>query len=269
MKPRFDLKNYISFIAILLISNCQAVFGQNFLVEEDLRLDWVFYDENEKLMLPFLENSNENPVAIHLSIDRDYGKEAYLMINIPENTSLFLGNKFVQHFDKNIIRYFSSDSLSTAFEMEMLQLTLYNKKSFENPCDAKIGFFHKTFDSALNVNPIAERNMDKRSEYLKIVILALFAFFVVLQTYFPIEFLRFLSLRTFVTFRYTNTAITNYRSLTKIQTLIIIYQAALLAGILIIFFNYYSNPLEQVFFLKINPIIGWLVFLGIVLILSF
>ena len=269
MKPRLKLKNYISFLAMLFIANGQIVFGQNFLVEEDLRLDWVFYDDDEKVMLPFLDNGNEAPVAMHLSIDLDYGKEACLMIDIPVNTSLFLENKFVRHYDENAIRYFSLDSLSNIFETETLQLTLYKKGSFENPTDAKIGFIHKTFDSAINVNPIAVRDVDKRSNYIKIIILVLFTFFVVLHTLFPSELLAFLSLQTLVTFRYTNTAFTKYRSLTKTQTLVIIYQAALLAGILIIFLNYYNNPLGQVFFLKINPIFGWLIIFGIVLILMF
>lgn len=266
-KIKIELKNHISFIAILLIANFQTVFGQNFLVEKDLRLDWVYYDDGEKLMLPFLENSNEDPVAIHLFIDSNHGKGAYLMIDIPENTSLLLGNKFMRHYDEHIIRYFSLDSLSTISEPGDIQLTLYNKKSFENPWNAKIGFIHKTFDSTMNINPIEERNVDKRSEYLKIVILALFTFFVILHKFFPAEFLAFLSLQTLITFRYTTTAIANYRSLTKIQTLVIIYQAALLSGILIFFLNYYNNPIDQIFFLRINPIFGWLFLFGIILFL--
>ena len=265
MKPRLFFANFISFLAILFLANSQAVFGQNFLVAEDLRLDWVFYDENEKVMLPFLDNSDAYPVAIHLTIDLDKGKEAYLMLDIPENTSLFLENKFVKSHDVNVLRYYSLDSLRAIFEMDKLQLTLYNKESFNNPSDAKIGFIHKTFQSTINVNPIVERDVDRRSEYLKIIILVLFTFFVLLHTLFPAELLDFLSLSTLVTFRYTNTALTKYRTLTKTQSLVIIYEALLLAGILIIFLNYYNNPLGQVFFLKINPVFGWLALFGIVL----
>ena len=249
MKQRPGLQNYIFFIAILFIANCQIVFGQNFLVEKDLRLDWIFYDEDEKVMLPFLENSNEYPVAMHLSIDLDYGKEAYLMVDIPVNTSLFLENRFVKHFDKNTIKYFLLDSLRDIQELKTFQLTLYKKGSFESPTDAKVGFIHKTFDSTIRVNQIVERNVDVKSDYIKIIILVLFTFFVVLHTLFQSELLAFLSLSTLITFRYTSTAFTKYRSLTKTQTLVIIYQAALLAGILIIFLNYHNNPLGQVFFL--------------------
>lgn len=269
MIPGLGLKNYISFLAFLLIANGQIVFGQNFIVEEDLRLDWVFYDDEEKVMLPFLDNSNEYPVAMHLSIDHDHGKEAYLMIDIPANTSLFLENKFLKHYRKNIIRYFLLDSLLNNLQLETIQLTLYKKGSFESPTDAKIGFIHKTFDSAIKVNQIIERNVDIKSDYIKIIILALFAFFVVLHTLFPSELSAFFSFSTLITFRYTSSAFIKYRSLTKTQTLIIIYYAALLAGILIIYLNYNSNPFGQVFFLNINPIFGWLIIFGIVLILIF
>jgi len=269
MKPKFFIVCYISFLAILFLANTQIAFGQNFLVTEDLRLDWVFYDENEKVMLPFLDNSNEYPISIHLTIDLDKGKEAYLMLDIPEHTSLFFENKFIKHHDENILRYYSLDSLRNGFEMDKLQLTLYNKENFGNPLDAKIGFIYKTFKSEVNINLIKERYLDKRSDYLKIIILVLFAFFVVLYTLYPTELLDFLSLSTVVTFRYTNTAITKYRSMARAQTLVILYEALLLAGILIIFLNYYYNPFGKVFFLEINPLFGWLFIYGIVLLLLF
>lgn len=39
--------------------------SQEFLPEEDLRLDWTYYDNDGKTMLPFLSGSGEKPHAIH------------------------------------------------------------------------------------------------------------------------------------------------------------------------------------------------------------
>ncbi len=261
------LKYIISIVIILLISNNIQCFAQDFLVKKDLRLDWVFYDKDEKLMLPFLDNSKEYPVAIHLAIDLDLGNEAYLMISIPAGTSLFLDNKFVKHYQEETFPKFSLDSLSREFSRSSLQLTLYNKKSFSSPTEAKIGYLYRGFDVSTTVNPISERVLDNRSEYLKIIILALFTFFVILQSLFPSDLFEFLSFRTLVTFRYTDTLISKYRSITKTQILVIIYQAALLSGLLIVFLNYYSNPFEKMRLVTINPLLGWFSFFGMILVL--
>lgn len=269
MKTRRIFNRYFSFLAILLIANSQAVFGQNFIIEKNLGLDWHFYNESKNVMLPFLENSSEKPSAMHLTIDFDYGKEAYLKIDITENTSLFLENKFIAHYDERIIGYFLLDSLRNIFQAEEIQLTLYKKDGFQSPTDSKIGFIHNTFDSAINVNPISERNIDTRSNYYKIIILMLFTLFVILYVNFPAELFDFLSIRLLMTFRYTDTLITKYRSLVKTQTLVIVYQAALLASILVVFLNFYYNPFEQLFIFTINPIFSWFVIIGIVLLMIF
>jgi hypothetical protein len=269
MKTGLNLKIYFSFLAILFIANSQAVLGQNFIIEENLSLDWVFYDEDKNALLPLLENNSEYPETIHLDVDLDYAKEAYLMIDITENTSLFIENKFVQHYDEPVVRYFLLDSLQDIFQADALQLTLFNKEGFENPGDSKIGFIRRSFNSAMNVNPISERNMDNGSNYYKIIILILITFFVILYVYFPAELFDFLSLRLLMTFRYTDTFLTKYRSLTKTQTLVIMYQAALLSAILVVFLNYYNNPLEQFFIFSINPILSWLLIFVIVLISIF
>lgn len=269
MKTKLKSYNYIFFISILFIISSVEVFGQDFIVEDNLSLDWVFYEEGQNAMLPYLENNNEYPPTIHLTIDLDYGKEVYLRIDITEKASLFFENKFITHFDNNVVKYFSLDSLHDIFKTNKLQLSLHNKEGFQNPPDSKIGFIHKTFDSAMNVNPISERNMDKRSNYYKIIILALCTLFVMLYVYFPIELFDFLSLRLLITFRFTETIFAKYRSLTKTQYLVIFYQAALMAGLLVVFLNFYNNPLGQLYIFRINPIFSWLIVFGIVLILIF
>jgi len=263
------LRKYILLIGMLLNTNLVNLFANDFLVEEDLRLSWVYYDESQQVMLPFLDNSSENPVAIHLSIEQDYGNEAYLMIDIPRKSSLFINNKFIQYFDEKITKYFLLDSLQNYVEIETIQFTLYNKSEFENPTQAQIGFIHQKFDSALNVNPISQRIIDSKTDFLKIIILLIVAFFVVLYTLFPSDLIEFLNFQTIVTFRYTETAFIKYRTLTKTQSLVIVYQATLLAGILIIYLNYYNNPFGETFFMRINPILGWLILFGLVLLFIF
>ncbi len=256
-------------IALALMIVGKTAYGQDFLEKENLRLNWVFYDESEKVMLPFLENSNNRPVAIYLSTELNIGKEAYLMIEIPGNTSLFVDGKYIDHFDVTTVKYFGLDSLAREIGSDKFQLTLYNKESFETRPEARIGFKHKSFDSSINVNPITQRNIDERGDYLKIIILLVFAFFALLYALFPYELMDFYNFHAIITFRLTDTAINRYRSITKIQILIIVFQASLLASLLIIAFNYYYDPIIPGFFMELNPIIGWLILFGIVIILIF
>ncbi len=263
------MKKFLLLLAALFITVYNTVIGQGFLVEDDLRLNWVFYSEDEQVMLPFLDNSDEDPVAIHLSMENEYAKDAYLLIDTPSKTSLFINNRFLKYYEDPAAIYLRLDSLRNKFREEKLNLSLYRKESFEKPANARIGFIHRTFESTVNVNPIAERDLDNTSDYLQLIILAIFTFFVVLHTLFPSDLMDALSLSTLITFRYTDTTFTKYRSITKTQILVIVYQAALLSGTAIIFFHYYHNPLGDVFFLRINPILGWLVVFAIVLVLIF
>ena len=121
----------------------------------------------------------------------------------------------------------------------------------------------------MNVNPIIARPGDQQQDYLKVIVLAVFTFFVVLYVLFPVDLLEFFSFNSLITFRYTDTAFTKYRSITKSQVLVIVYQAALLAGIILVFTNYYYNPFGDVFFLRINLILGWLIIFILVLVALF
>jgi hypothetical protein len=155
--------------------------------------------------------------------------------------------------------YFSIDSISTHLNGQPLTITLYNEKGFSQPVYAKIGFRHNTFDASLNVNPITDRAKDHRQDYLEIIILSVLTFFVILYVLFPSDLFEFFSFNSLITFRYTDTAFTKYRSITKTQILVIVYEAAILAGIILIFANYYYNPFGAVFFIRINLIFGWLI----------
>jgi len=261
--------NHLILIGILLFTNSITVVAEDFLLEEDLRLSWVFYDDGQKVMLPFLDNGNENPISIHLHIDQDYGNEARLMLDMPKNASLFIEDMFIKHFEVQKKMYYSIDSIKNGLGTKSFQLTLYSKQRFEYPPEAKIGFIHKTFDSTIDVNPISLREIDQRSDFLKLVILLIFTFFVVLYTLFRSDLIDFLSLQSLITFRFTETTLFKYRSLTKTQTLVIVYIAALLAGLLIMFLHYYNNPFEETFLMSINPLFGWFILFLLVLISIF
>lgn len=243
---------------MLIFADLALLFGQDFLVEQDLRLDWVFYDKDDNVMLPFLDNSNESPEAIHLSLDAQFGNDVYLKIEVPANTSFFIDNKLMRHYEEKITRYFLLDSIMNQLNQQKIRLTLYRSEQFDNPANASIGFIHTNFDASMNVNPVVTRELNYENDYLMLIILIVFTFFVVLFTLFPHDLFDFLSLRTLITFRFTDTAMIKYRSITNTQTLVIVFHAALSASLLLIFLKYYSNPFGDIFFMKINPIFGWL-----------
>ncbi|MCG8307394.1 MAG: DUF4271 domain-containing protein [Cytophagales bacterium] len=260
---------YQMLVVFLVLFNSNSLIASDFLVEEDLRLSWVFYDEHQNVMLPFLDNSNKNPVSIHLRIDQDYGNEAYLMVEIPENSSLFIEDKFIEHFEDHTEKYFSIDSIRNQLSVTSIHFTLYNKHRLYHPAEAKIGFIHQSFDSEIDVNPIALRTIEQTSDFLKIVFLLVFTFFVILYSLFKSDLFDFLSLRTLFTFRYTETALFKYRSLTKTQTLVIVYLAALSASVFIIFLYYYDNPKSDSWLVDLNPLFGWFILFMIVLLSIF
>jgi len=263
------LKNHFLIWLIILFFAPFSSSGQEFLIEKDLSLDWTFFDEGQQKTLPFLDQSNESPFAIHLNTSLDFGKETYLKVDIPAKTSLFIENQFIIHFPDKTIRHFSIDSLRKQITQEKLYLTFYRKQGFSSPPESSIGFLHSSFDRAMNVNPINFRNIDERNDSLKIIILVVFTFFVILYTMFPTELLDFYSINNLATFRFTDTYLTKFRNITKIQTLVIVYQAAMLASIMIISLHYYNNPLGQRFIMSLNPFWGWFMVFIITLTLIF
>jgi hypothetical protein len=246
-----------------------TAYSQDFLVEKDLRLDWTFYSQDEQTVLPFLDANDESPYAIHLLHDLDYGKGTFLKVQIPAASSLFIENKFVFHFDKDTTRLFSIDSLRSQLSRDYLYLTLYSKAGFEAPPASSIGFLRRDFDTDMNVNPISHREIDARNDYIKIIILLVFTFFVLLHTLLPSELREFYSIGSLFTFRYTDTYLTKYRIITKTQTLVIVYQAAMLAAIMIVSLHYYNNPLGASFVMRVNPIFGWMMIFALTLALIF
>jgi hypothetical protein len=243
--------------------------ARDFLVEEDVRLNWVFYDQSQNVMLPFLDNSSEYPVAIHLIMEKDYGEAAYLMMKIPSEVSLFLEGKLITTYDEPTTRLYSIDSLNSRFGKRGLKITLYRKKSFLRPVESKIGFIHNSFDASLNVNPVVFRDFDSKVDFLKLIILIVFSFFVALHTLFRADILEFFSLQSLFTFRLTATAFLKYRTLTKIQVMVIVFLSALLSTVLITYLYYYNNPFGESFLVRTNPIFGWFTVFALVLFFIF
>jgi len=69
----------------------------------------------------------------------------------------------------------------------------------------------------------------------------------------------FYSINSIVNYRMNDTLLNRFRSITKIQVLIIVFEAALLSVLMLIVLQYYKNPLGATFILYWNPLFGWLV----------
>ena len=243
--------------------------SNDFLVSEDLYLDWRFYDEDEDLMLPFLDNGSTVPYSIHLKVETGYGKEVRLKMEIPSNSSLFVDGKFIQKYDSSSTRYFALDSIRQILHAEAIDFTLFNKKGFRRPTEASIGYLKSSFDASLDVNPVKERSLDHNRDYLKVIILIILTFFVIIHSLFPDELSEFYSIGSLLTFRFTDTFLTKYRSITKIQSLVIVFEAAVLSAIMLIAINYYNNPFTELYFIEVSLIVNWLIIFLITLVLIF
>lgn len=250
---------FINLLPLLLILIGIEVRAQEFLVEEDLRLNWIFYEKESTSPLPFLANRSATPYAIHLHCDLNKGKAAYLKVTVPPSTSMLIDSKFMEFNLDGRPKYLLLDSLKQVYKKDYITLTLYRAQYFQEPVEAFIGFKFSRPESGLTVNPMVLRPTDHRSDYFKILLLLVFLFFVILRSTFPAELLEFYSLKSIITYRNNDTLLNRFRSVTKIQILIIIYEAALMAALMLIVLQYYKNPLGPIFFLSWNPIFGWLV----------
>ncbi len=211
----------------------------------------------EQRLLPFLDNNANRPYAIHLKLDSDYGKETYLKISIPSGTSLFIENRFYLHFDDKSEELFLLDSLLSYFNSAPAYFTLYRKARFDYPPKAVIGYKQQSIGAASDVNPVSLRQIDNRDDYLKLIILVVFTFFVILKVALPAELADFYSLSALFSFRFTATLLAKWRTLTKTHTIIIIYQAAMMAALMVISLHFYNNPLGDIFIMHWNPFFGW------------
>lgn len=236
----------------------REAFAQEFLVEEDLHLDWIFYDSDDAKPLPFLANRSATPYAVHLRCELSRGKAAFLKVSIPSATSVLIDNRFMEFVEKGQSRYWSLDSLKQIYKTEAVTLTLFRRQYFREPVDAAIGFKFSRPQAGQAVNPMVLRPEDEKSDYIKILLLVVFGFFVVLQAIFPAELLDFYSINSVANYRLNDTLLNRFRSITKIQVLIIIFEAALLSALMLIVLHYYKNPLGSIFILYWNPIFGWL-----------
>ncbi len=244
---------------ILFILASPDAQAQEFLVEEDLHLDWIFYDLEDASPLPFLANRSASPYAIHLPCELNRGKAAFLKVTVPSSTSVLIENKFMEFVPESRSRYWSLDSLKQIYKTEMITITLYRKQYFEEPVDAVIGYKFSRPHTGQTINPLVLRPVDNKSDYFKILLVIVFGFFVVLQSVFPAELLEFYSINSIANYRLNDTLLNRFRSITKIQVLIIVFEAALLSALMLIVLHYYKNPLGSTFILNWNPIFGWLV----------
>ncbi|MDZ7605213.1 MAG: DUF4271 domain-containing protein [Cyclobacteriaceae bacterium] len=233
--------------------------AQEFLAEEDLHLDWIFYDADDARPLPFLANRSASPYAIHLSSELNRGKAAFLKVTIPSSTSVLIENKFMEFVPEERSRFWSLDSLKQIYKTDNITITLYRGAHFLEPVDASIGYKFSRPQSGQTINPMVLRPVDEKTDYFKILLLLVFGFFVILQAVFPAELLEFYNIKSLVSYRINDTLLNRFRSVTKIQVLIIVFEAALLSALMLIVLNYYKNPLGSTFILSWNPIFGWLV----------
>ncbi len=256
-------------VIFLLTSRATHAQDDAFYVRKDLHLDWVYYDEDEEVMLPFLETSGDQPRAIHLHLKPGYGKNAFLKIKIPSNTSLFIDNRLIDYLPDDTLAYFSADSLAKRFGNEEFVITLFNKNGFQKPVEALIGFKRKITDELVEVNPVRARKIDQKIDYIKIIVLTIFIIFVMIYTLAQAELFDFYDIRWLFTFRYTDTIIMKYRNFTKQQLVVVIFYSSLLSGLFLVFLHYHPSSLTGGLMFNINLLLEWLMITGIIVGLIF
>jgi hypothetical protein len=256
-----------AFTGILILIGINLCLGQqDFRLDFDLQDSWRYQRGKDGAHLPFQKSTVASPKAIHLKLLLEVKNATHLRISIPASSSLFIEGRFIKYFEENHVGLFDADSLSRVLGVLEMHLTLYNKRGFSVPPLAGFGRMQPEAAVPIEVNPVSARSRDDRHNYLKIIILLVFTLFVALFTVVPGEMREFYSIKNLVVFRFTSTYMDTFRTITKQQWMVVIYQSALLAAIMTIALHYYHAPDALRFLVEIDILFGWLLAFAITLI---
>lgn len=112
------------FLFTLLSLHHSALLSQNTMVQ-DLRGEWLVYDQNKNSLVPLVE-SLFNQKSINLYIDLNKYQDYHLLVDLPKNTSLLVENKIVFSSKKEIDISFGIDSLKSIYNRDSILISIFS-----------------------------------------------------------------------------------------------------------------------------------------------
>lgn len=137
----------IVFVCLNIIS-----FAQNerrHITIENLKQNWLVFSEQNNQFLPYIRDIH-SPVFIHFYLNLNKYKEYHLLIEIPNNTSLFIENKLVEFYKNSQTINLRIDSLQTAYELDNIFITIFSEENISETLQTYIVDFNLPKDNYIS-----------------------------------------------------------------------------------------------------------------------
>lgn len=156
-------------------------FAQDDVVVKNLRGDWVVFDEELNVYVPYFENYHGNVSRIHILLAQKQWSGFTLQIKSNPNARIFINNKLINRLENNEV-FFLVDEIAQS-KKDTLLLTIYHPENQLFPLKTQILRYQTITDSSLQgdkfIQPhLRNRNLDRNLfTFLSIILLGVFAFF--------------------------------------------------------------------------------------------
>ena len=241
------MKKQIVKIFILIFYLCSFTFcmGQGpegFNVVKDLKSEWLFYNSKEANYLPYIPENGQQTNAIHffLNIDRYPGES--LIVNYPDNTSLWIDDKLIQNYAKSELVITRIDSLREIIPGEELHIILYNPNKNFNQLRTIVGHEATTWNSYDQLNKITKRKDFAEKDSFLIITLIIISLFTLLFQLFPKDFRDFFNIGSLFLVSTASDDFFKPKTQLKAQMIFLLALSSLIAFLLVVY--HYYQPLQ-------------------------
>ena len=115
-------------ICLLLVftPKTHAQLVKPYVTVENVRQNWLVYDNKSNEFLPFVEETF-NPPYLHFKLNMDKYEKYFLALKVPEQSSIFVENQIVDFSKDPYTYFFSIDSLKKEYLKDDLLISVFSE----------------------------------------------------------------------------------------------------------------------------------------------
>ncbi|MGB0521633.1 MAG: DUF4271 domain-containing protein [Flammeovirgaceae bacterium] len=172
---------FILFLLGCCWANLPQGYAQEDVVVKNLNSDWVVFDEESGVYVPYFKNYHGNVTRVHLLLEQKRWASFTLQIQSNPKVRVFVNNKLIDFVEGNEAFYQISTLAQPA--QDTLLVTLYHPENRLFPLHTNIVRYQTITDTSLKgdrfIQPhLRNRNLDRNLfTFLSIILLGVFAFF--------------------------------------------------------------------------------------------
>jgi hypothetical protein len=235
-------------------------------VLKDLSAEWLYYDESENTLVPYIAGNDIATNIIHLKLDFRQFTNAYLVVHAPVPLSLFANGQ--------LLRSSSADSSAFILPIDSLKrhqgqlhLTVYQPQSQVDDLVLYVGRRGAVVERVSEASPVFRRVGLFGTSSIIILFLVVFTFFALLLNAYPKDFREFFNVSSVFLSRLFDEDLYKSRFLTTSQLLFLLAHATMIAFIVMVFFQQTGTALPINFMHIGDTLLTWLLLSAAVFIL--